>query len=427
MATLVAAAPSPLATASAPIWEALRAADASQLDHFLGRDGQPLHLRAPHVSKALWTALGDEIKGAETPQGSFNVTGERWISLRLDGAGFSRLTRGLRQRGVIPAGFSPVFGELMAECCSALVDKFHARCGYTQSDEMTLLLAPTAPRRDGGHEPHIYNGRVLKLCTMAAATVTALFNYRIGDICRAKGVAHDRAILAAFDCRIGSYATREEAMSLVLWRAYDSGVNGVSDAVHHYTERAAAAGKAAAGKAAAAAAAAAAGVGEDVAGAARAKRHRGGEVGGNGGEGGAGGEGKADSAAAGGAVGDEGKGSDEPDDGITRKQAVRLNTHQKLQWLDRRNRLPLPPHQAHGTFLTKVRRVKVGVDPRTGLAAPPTLRWTTERVLGHVLINAGAAGVLFPEEDVLPSSREGDKEGGASGGGGGGGGKGVKG
>jgi tRNA(His) 5'-end guanylyltransferase len=408
MAALGVAAPSPLATASAPIWEALRAVDASELDHFLGRDGQPLHLRAPHVSKALWTALGDEIKGAETPQGSFNVTGERWISLRLDGAGFSRLTRGLRQRGVIPAGFSPVFGELMAECCSALVDKFHARCGYTQSDEMTILLAPTALRRDGGYEPHIYNGRVLKLCTMAAATVTALFNYRIGDICRAKGVAHDRAILAAFDCRIGSYATREEAMSLVLWRAYDSGVNGVSDAVHHYT-------------------------GEDVARAARAKRHRGGEVGevgdtgGEGGAGGAGGEGKADSAAAGGAVGDEGKGSGEPDDGITRKQAVRLNTHQKLQWLDRRNQLPLPSHQAHGTFLTKVRRVKVGVDPRTGLAAPPTLRWTTERVLGHVLINAGAAGVLFPEEDILPSSREGDKGGGATGGGGGSGSEGGKG
>eukprot|EP00434_Breviolum_minutum_P016499 symbB.v1.2.014543.t1/scaffold1066.1/size140347/7 len=38
--------------------------------------------------------------------------------------------------------------------------------------------------------------------------------------------------LANFDCRLGSFSTMEEAMSLVLWRAADCGVNGVSDAVY---------------------------------------------------------------------------------------------------------------------------------------------------------------------------------------------------
>lgn len=38
--------------------------------------------------------------------------------------------------------------------------------------------------------------------------------------------------LANFDCRLGTFATLEEAMSLVLWRAADCGVNGVSDAVY---------------------------------------------------------------------------------------------------------------------------------------------------------------------------------------------------
>jgi len=42
----------------------------------------------------------------------------------------------------------------------------------------------------------------------------------------------DETFLASFDCRLGSYATFEEAMSLILWRAADCGVNGVSDAVH---------------------------------------------------------------------------------------------------------------------------------------------------------------------------------------------------
>merc|ERR1712224_1012733 len=42
----------------------------------------------------------------------------------------------------------------------------------------------------------------------------------------------EESFLAVFDCRLGHYATLEEAMTLVLWRAADCGVNGVSDAVY---------------------------------------------------------------------------------------------------------------------------------------------------------------------------------------------------
>ena len=37
----------------------------------------------------------------------------------------------------------------------------------------------------------------------------------------------------AFDCRLGVYNSQKSAVSLLLWRAYDSGVNGVQDAVFH--------------------------------------------------------------------------------------------------------------------------------------------------------------------------------------------------
>ena len=40
-------------------------------------------------------------------------------------------------------------------------------------------------------------------------------------------------MLPHFDCRVGSFASWEEARSLLLWRAYDCSVNGVSDAVYH--------------------------------------------------------------------------------------------------------------------------------------------------------------------------------------------------
>ena len=36
-----------------------------------------------------------------------------------------------------------------------------------------------------------------------------------------------------FYCRIASFDTEEEALSLILWRGYDCGVNGVSDLIYH--------------------------------------------------------------------------------------------------------------------------------------------------------------------------------------------------
>ncbi len=40
------------------------------------------------------------------------------------------------------------------------------------------------------------------------------------------------SIVPHFDCRMGSYASWEEARGMLMWRAYDCSVNGVSDAVH---------------------------------------------------------------------------------------------------------------------------------------------------------------------------------------------------
>ena len=40
-------------------------------------------------------------------------------------------------------------------------------------------------------------------------------------------------VLPHFDCRVASFSSWAEAQSLLLWRAYDCSVNGVSDAVFH--------------------------------------------------------------------------------------------------------------------------------------------------------------------------------------------------
>ncbi|CAK9010039.1 unnamed protein product [Durusdinium trenchii] len=180
--------------------------------------------------KATWSRLGDVLRICEFPN-SQRISGERFITLRLDGSGFSKLTKRLSSAGVFSQGYSHDFAELMRYCCQSLMAKFSATCAYTQSDEMTLVI-PAASVVRGEQQCHSHGGRVVKLCTLAAAHVTALFNYRLHALFADKGISMDEQQLAMFDCRLGSFATAEQAASLLLWRAADCGINGVSDAVY---------------------------------------------------------------------------------------------------------------------------------------------------------------------------------------------------
>lgn len=198
---------------------------------FIAEVPQESHEQPPHIPKPVWEELGRLIRAQENLKIT-EVPGHQWISLRLDGCGFSKQTQKLRRKGVLDDGYSAEFGEIMKECVKVLMDTFHGRLGYTQSDEMTLLIHPASVVR-GQQQCHLYGGRVQKLCSTAASTATALFNRRVSQLAEKRGIVLDESWpLSHFDCRVGSFDTEEEALALVLWRAQDCGVNGVSDAVH---------------------------------------------------------------------------------------------------------------------------------------------------------------------------------------------------
>lgn len=201
-----------------------------------------LHPLPPFIDKTSWADLGNAIKDAERPT-FVSVPGDRWISLRCDGTGFSKQLRRLRKHGVFCEGYSDAFAEIMVRCCHDLMEKFNAKCAYTQSDEMTILVAPTSVIR-GEREPHLYSGRVQKLCSLAAALVTSRFNYQVMKLCNEAGVEYLPELVATFDCRVGVYSTQEEALSLILWRAYDCNINGTQGAVYFQKGKVEGAGKA---------------------------------------------------------------------------------------------------------------------------------------------------------------------------------------
>jgi len=84
----------------------------------------------PFVSKAMWVDLGDEVKKKERIEG-YKVSGDKWISLRLDGSGFSKLMKVLRKKGVFQDGYSPDFANIMKVCTSSLMSKLNGKYGYT--------------------------------------------------------------------------------------------------------------------------------------------------------------------------------------------------------------------------------------------------------------------------------------------------------
>merc|ERR1712048_1361204 len=217
-------------------------------------------------------------------------------------------------------GFSQVFASCMQSSLEALMEHFQGRLGYSQSDEMIVFIAPTNIVR-GEQQPHQRSGRVTKITSLAASFVTAHFIMQLARECQGKGVGLDDLshILPHFDCRVGQYTSWEEAQALLLWRAYDCSVNGVSDAVYQT-----------------------------------------------------------------------------PGSG---QKIQSLGRQEKVSWLWEKGMLPLPRHQAYGTVLVRVKRIKEGYNPKLGKNVW-TLRGRIEKVDGPVL-ELVRTNALFPADDVV--------------------------
>jgi len=145
----------------------------------------------------------------------------------------SKAVKMMRQKGILEAGYSETFAVCMQSCLRALMEHFHGCLGYTQSDEMVIFIAPTSIIR-GERQQHLRSGRVTKTTTLAASFVTAKFVMQLCEECQKKGTNLDELlhVLPHFDCRMGTYSSWEEAQALLIWRAHDCSVNGVSDAVY---------------------------------------------------------------------------------------------------------------------------------------------------------------------------------------------------
>lgn len=191
------------------------------------------YILPPFTLKSDWTLFGTQIKEKENKNSKY-IDGSNWITIRFDGKNFGKFIKALRKNNILSPGYSEDFSLIMKECCQKLMNEFNAIYGYTQSDEMTILIPPTSKLSDDTYNCHPYNGKSEKICSITSSYLTSQFNFKLFELCKSKNICYTvlKEHLPVFDSRTCGHKNYSDAISVILWRAYDCGVNGVSDAIH---------------------------------------------------------------------------------------------------------------------------------------------------------------------------------------------------
>jgi tRNA(His) guanylyltransferase len=132
------------------------------------------------------------------------VLPEIYMVARIDGRGFTRLTKEVHR---FEAPFDERFRDLMVDTTEHLMTcGFRVVYGYTQSDEISLLL----------HRDDATFGRKLrKLESVLAGEASAKFSLLLGD-------------LGTFDCRISQLPNRSLVVDYFRWRSEDAHRNALN-------------------------------------------------------------------------------------------------------------------------------------------------------------------------------------------------------
>jgi tRNA(His) 5'-end guanylyltransferase len=164
--------------------------------------------------------FGDRMKMLEQVEAGRRLMPLLPIIARLDGKGFSRYTADLERP------FDRRLSDSMVDATRYLVEEVDgARIGYTQSDEISLVIYSETYERQV-----FFDAKVQKLTSVLASMLTGVFNDMMKDL-RESGDVPGRAV---FDCRVWSVPTRVEAANALLWREQDATKNSISMAARHY-------------------------------------------------------------------------------------------------------------------------------------------------------------------------------------------------
>lgn len=163
--------------------------------------------------------FGDRMKAYEAAETERRFMPLLPVYARIDGRCFSAFTHGMERP------YDKRMVEAMIVTTEWLVEKTHARMGYTQSDEISLTWL--AERYDSDV---FFAGKIHKIVSVLASMTAARFALaameHLGPAYAAK--------MPAFDCRAFQLPNRAEGANAFLWREQDATKNAISMAAQHY-------------------------------------------------------------------------------------------------------------------------------------------------------------------------------------------------
>jgi len=163
-------------------------------------------------------SLGNRMKAYESQTTGIRLIPRIPVIARLDGKGFSKFTKGLKRP------YDERLSNLMIETTKYLVKETNANCGYTQSDEITLMWYT-----DKIDSAIYFDGRLFKMLTDLSAMASVFFNRKLADYLPEKADKMPR-----FDARVYSVPTLDEAVNSFLWREIDATKNSISMAAQAF-------------------------------------------------------------------------------------------------------------------------------------------------------------------------------------------------
>ena len=132
------------------------------------------------------------------------VLSDMYLVARLDGRGFSRLTKEICD---FEAPFDERFRDMMINTVKTLMDcGFRVVYGFTESDEISLLFHT---------DENTFGRKVRKLNSILAGTASAAFSLQLGQV-------------AALDCRLVPLPNLERVQDYFLWRQEDAHRNALN-------------------------------------------------------------------------------------------------------------------------------------------------------------------------------------------------------
>ncbi len=194
--------------------------------------------------KSKFETLGDRMKDYES-QYETSINPSNNLCIRIDGHKFSKYTKRFKRP------FDEILSKAMEQTTIELVKEFQAVVGYTQSDEITLVIPSPKPKKEHYNKlpsqglKHAYSGRIQKITSLASGFATMAFNrvmdklitefgyslmkgeYSLEDNKYLNGI-EDKIGSAWFDARVYSVPNDIEAFNSVLWRMRDAEKNSRS-------------------------------------------------------------------------------------------------------------------------------------------------------------------------------------------------------